>query len=620
MATSRQSLNVTELDFDQIKKNLITYFSDVDSPFKDWNYSGSGLNVLLDMLAYNTHYNAVLAHMSINESFIDSAQLRSSVVSNAKLLGYIPSSNSAPLVTATVSFIRSAEGEAGSITSITLPKGSSFITKLNDVAYTYVTLDEEILPYDSGTGKFTKLISLYQGSLEKKTFQVNNVNANNAYQLDDSNIDLNTMIVKVYGTGNTSEAEVFTKFTDISAVDGNSAIYSIAENSLGLYEIKFGNGIFGKKLTNLSRIEVEYLSTGGSASNGATTFSFMDALPSYVTSNPAVAPAAASSGGNMRETIDSVRNNAPLSFITQNRAVTADDYKTLIYKNYSYAQSISVWGGEDNDPPQYGKAFISIKPYDPQLFLTASQKAEIKEMLKYKKVLSIIPELVDPEYIYITLDVLFKYNKNAANVSKGELETGVRSVISQYNVTNLESFNGVFRQSALSRQIDTYSPAILNSLVRVFVSNTFTIDPENPLKTTIKFGTSLVPEQGQVIIGCTPWISKGVNIYLGDEEGSTTSTRNIYTYYIQDGQRVKLAYSIGSLDMKTGIMVLEALYADYLVNVTIDLIPDSNDIAPNKNQLLIIKDNNVNVSGEVDAIAVGGSSRSVEYVTFKRDR
>ena len=618
MALTRQNLNVTELDFDAIKQNLIDYFSNVDSPFRDWNFTGSGLNVLVDALAYNTHYNAVIAHMGVSEAFIDSAQLRSSVVSLAKLLGYTPRSYVAPTSTVNISFTAK---DSNSPSSITIPKGSSFATTINDRRFVYVTVDEHILILNSGKYEKNNIV-LKQGSYQTKRFQVNNLAERPviSYEIDDSNIDLSTLIVKVYSSISSSTADIYSVIEDIAGVNENSLIYFISENTDGNYQISFGNNIIGKQPSNLSVIEVSYLITDGSVSNGSSIFTFAGTLPNGIIRSPIVTTTSVATGGNTNESIESVRYNAPLSFITQNRAVTPDDYKNLIFKNFSEAQTVSVWGGEDNAPPVYGKVFISIKPHGADV-LTTDQRNRIVEYLKGKKVMSIFPELIDPEYLTLTLDVFFKYNKNMITLNNGQLENAIRDVIQKYNDNTLQSFDGIFRYSALTGGIDKYSPSILNSHVRVFVTKSVTFNPDSIEKKSVKFSTRLIPDDGSVIIGCTPFKSGGVETFLGDELNPNDQVnRRVYTYYYKNSIKTKLNPNVGTLNIDTGLLQLNEIYPDEEVDVIIDMMPASNDIAPKRNQLLRIDMSRLYVKGEVDTVAIGGSSRSIDYSTFKRDR
>ena len=460
-----------------------------------------------------------------------------------------------------------------------------------------------------------------QGSYQTKRIQVNNLQpkASITYEIDDEKIDLSTLIVKVFPSPTSTVAEIYTQIEDVTGVNENSTIYFINENTNGNYELSFGNNVFGKKPGNKSIIEVSYLLTDGNEANGCNSFVFTDALPTGVIRTPIVSTSSVAAGGSVKESIESVRYNAPLSFITQNRAVTADDYKNLLFKNFSDAETISVWGGENNDPPVYGKVFISIKPSGADV-LTETQRDSIVNYLNGKKVLSITPELVDPEYVKLTLDVFFKYNKNLISRNQGELENDIRGVIQNYNDTYLQSFDGIFRYSALTGAIDKFHPSILNSHIRVFVSKTFSLDPFAIEKKRINFATRLIPDDDKVIISSSAVKIGGLDVYFGDKPSSDPVRRTIYLYYYKNAVLTVLNDNVGTLNIETGLLELNEVFPDIFTNVTLDLMPASNDIAPRRNQLLQIDMSRLFVRGEVDTVAVGGSSRAIDYNTFKRDR
>lgn len=618
MALNRQSLNVTELDFDQIKANLIGWLSDADSPFRDWNFAGSGLNKLADVLAYNTHYNALQAHFAVSEGFMDSAQLRSSVVSLGKLLGYTPRSYAAATAVISLSFLPKDINK----NSIILPKGTTFVSSLNDNRQTFVTDNEHILRLNSNNEYSISRIKIKQGFYQTKRFQINNISQSKiiSYEIDDTNIDLSTLVVRIYPSASSSVSDVYTKIEEISGVNENTKIYFISENANGNYQISFGNDVIGAKPNNLSVVELTYLVTDGPSANNVSSFSFVDTLPDGVLRAPTIITDEESIGGNINEGIESIRYNAPLSFISQNRAVTPDDYKNLIFQKFSEAETISVWGGEDNEPPEYGKVFISVKPKGANV-LTPSQKVNILSYLKTKKVVSIFPQLVDPQYLSLTLDVLFKYNKNLLLSNTGQLENGIRNVVKDYNDIRLQSFNGIFRYSSLTSAIDNYSSAVLNSHVRVFVSKKVILNPNDVNKKTIEFSTPLIPDDGHVIISCSPFKVNGIEVFINDEEIiGDQYNRNLYTYYYKNAIKTKLDANVGTLNIETGLMMLNEIYPDEYTEIMIDLIPASNDIAPKRNQLLQIDMNRLFVRGDVDIVAIGGSSRTIDYTTFKRDR
>lgn len=622
MQIPTQSVNVTELDFDQIKANLIEYFKAGDSPFKDWDYAGSGLNMLLDVLAHNTHYNALLAHMAVNESFIDTAQLRQNVVSAAKLIGYTPRSYSSAKAQINVT----ATPRNTSLNEYVFPAGSTFSSNITDLSksqtYKFTNLNDIVCTKNSSGDLVANDIDLHQGTLVKKRIQINSTRSNSEYIIDDKNIDISTLKVAVYQTGRSEINEVYSLFTDVNIVDATTPIYFLYENYNGNYVITFGNGVFGKKPDNLNVLELIYLVTDGAGANSSNIFSYSDFFDSTQLTRVSLNTVASAVGGSDRESISSIKYNAPLQYVSQNRAVTADDYKTLVHSYLTNVKSVAVWGGEDNDPPQYGKVFISAKKSDSSSVLTSNEKQGLLTYLSDKKVLSIFPEIVDPEYVDIVLDVLFKYNRNLTTYTKTQLETKVKENISIFNSQYLESFDGVFRHSFLSKTVDGTSPAILNSLIRVFVSKSFILVSGQPQKITLKFGTSLTVDDNIAIVNSTGWVYDGVEYYIGEEAHPTLpDIRLLYVYYYDaDDKAIIRNKEVGTLTLSTGVMEIEPLLADTDTTMIIDVIPLSNDLAPKRNQLMRIDTTRLNVYGEVDLIAVGGSNRSVQYNTFSRDR
>lgn len=470
-------LNVTELDFDQIKANLKAYFLRQDSPIKDWNYDGSGLNMLLDVLAYNTHYNAVLAHLNLNESFIDTAQLRSSVISQAKLLGYIPGSVKAATVNVYSVFSSSGTPTAGS--SLTIPAGAKFTGTGPNGSFTFVTQAAQVATLSTASNYATYL-PLIQGVYRTQTYQVDNTLANQRFTIDDPSVDITTLKVNVYENQNITSPIPYRSIADfianngndISNVKGTSEIYYLSLNSNGTYEITFGDGIIGKALNNLNVVQVRYISTQGVIANGLSSFVYADSTLSgsdgVPTLSPAVTTLSYSAGGADQESIDSIRLNAPASLIAQNRAVTANDYIALLQRQNTSITSANVWGGEDEvvyDPTNAakyaGKVFIS---YTSSTALTSS---DVINKLKPFKVMSVTPIYYAADYVLLCLSVNLKYNPNLTTQGASDLASTGTGVINAYNSASLQNFTGVFRHSNLLRQIDTSDVSVLNSDIQV---------------------------------------------------------------------------------------------------------------------------------------------------------
>ena len=436
MATN---LKVTELDFADIKENLKAFLKQ-QTEFNDYDFDGSGMSVLLDVLAYNTHYNAMNAHFALNEAFLDSAQIRGNVVTRAKLLGYVPRSILSPRATVTITV--DVSGESGTIpTTLTLPRGTKLKTLIGGEEFQYVVLDNHTAPLESNKFIFSN-ITICEGSFREIKYRVDNDIENQKFQLSDDHADTSTLRVRVQENEESTAFDIYTKFESLSTVNEETKTYYLQQNSNEYFEIYFGDGVTGFKPTNNNIVTLDYVITKGDESNGAgdavnsaTGFSAVDNVGGFSTIT--ILTNALSAGGVEEETSESIRFNAPLTFTSQNRAVTADDYAAIIKKSFANIDSISTWGGEDQDPPEYGRAYIAIKPLLSQT-LTEDEKSEITGViLKGKNVVSITPEIVDPNFTNLELDVFFKYNPNLTDRSSTDLQTVVRDTIKDYNFNNL---------------------------------------------------------------------------------------------------------------------------------------------------------------------------------------
>lgn len=641
MIKTGQQLKVSELDFDQIKLNLIDYFKNSETGFTDWDFEGSNLNTIIDMLAYNTHYNAMLAHMAINESFIDSAQLRSSVVSAAKLLGYIPRSRSAAKIEFNSVNVPRKTNNSSVITRFSVTRGTSLTTIVDGRSYAFTVLDdlcELVLNEQSQSfqlGNNQKLIA-YQGILRSQSFSANARNVYSTYEIIDENIDLNTLRVRVFDDASSETFSVYRAYSDITTVTSNSLVYFINENSKGRYELTFGNGIFGKKLDSGNIIEIDYLITDGFIANGLNgTFNFISP-PEGSDSNiiteyqqgRAIA-ANKSSGGNDRETVEALKINAITGFTTQNRAVTADDYRNLLISRFNF-RNISVWGGEDNDPPVYGKVFISAANVNSTTGTIAAladyDKMQVYDYLKSKKILSITPEIVDPEFCNIVLDVFVKYNPNISRLNPSDIRQLLTSNISQYDQDILNQFDGIFRYSQFMRMIDNSNTAILNSNIRVYLSQKITVSElTNNNDYSIKFGAKCMADDNRALVSVfsnKPWIVNGEIYYIGDEPTANKNIYNLYLYIIEKSERKRIK-NIGSFNLDQGLIEIRNLpEADDGEDVIITLIANSysNDIAGKRNLLLTIDMENLNIDVTPDVISQAGNSRAIDYTTVPKER
>ena len=421
--------NVTELDFDQIKNGLKTYLSS-QSKYNDYDFEGSGMSVLLDILAYNTHYNAMIAHLALNEAFLDSAQIRGNVVSHAKLLGYTPRSTSAASATINI-VVNNPIGTPIPIT-LTLNRGTKLTSIIDGKEFGFIVIESRLAVYNSSTNTFTfENVIIKQGTFKSLNYRFDKYNLNQKFVIPDEYIDTTTLRVRIRENDNSTSYTMYTLFGSLVDIGSASKVYFLQENSNGKYEIYFGDGVIGYTPQTDNIVELEYVYTSEDIANGARTFAFSGDIEGN--SDITINTASTSTGGAERENIESIRFNSPLTYITQNRAVTADDYRAIILREYADIEAISVWGGEDSNPPDYGKVYVSIKPKTGDVLDDTQKSYIIQNILSGKNVVSITPVIVDPEYTYIKLETFFKYNPNLTDLTKAELESSVRNIISTYN-------------------------------------------------------------------------------------------------------------------------------------------------------------------------------------------
>ena len=619
------AIKLTELDFFQIKTNLKDHMKSLQGAgkFTDYDFDGSGMAVLIDLLAYNTHYNALNANMAINEVFLDSAESRNNVVSHAKMLGYVPRSKTAAFAKVDITVL----SPIGNPSSLILNRGTQFSTIINEKQYIFTTLDATSIAPNNGVYKFENII-LSQGILKSFEYQVDSFDSNQYFKIPDLNVDRDTIVVKIKDNLPAVSYDTYILAKRFTSINTNSKAYYLQEGLDGNYEIYFGDGITSKKLIGGNVVTIEWLSTDGVSAIGASVFNLIDTISGNV--NVAIATINKSAGGADRETKESIKFNAPLTYIAQNRVVTPDDYKSAILENYSNVESISVWGGEHNDPPQYGKAYISIKPKNGE-FLDDIEKQKIKDqILKPRNIVSITPEIIDPEYTYLNLEVVFKYNPALTDLTAGELRQLVIKVISDYNDSDLKQFDGVFRQSKLSRLIDTCNPSILNTTCRVFMKKRFNPILNSARRYQINFAGPLYSTRSnEKILKSTAFVFNGVTSYIQDKpqilgendiHSDVGGTHTLELYKILNNTKIVTVTDIGYLIATTGTVVLNAFNISAYDGEGIELVvmPDSNDVAPNKNQLLQIEMNNVSVTPEIDTIATGGTPAGVDYKTIPR--
>lgn len=469
----------TALDFDNIKNNLKTYLA-AQPQFTDYNFEASGLSNILDVLAYNTHINALIANFALNESYLTTAQLRSSVVSIAEGIGYVPDTDTSAQAKLNISFTST---QAGRDAEIYLPAYTQFTTEVDGTTYTFQTV-ERFRAVDDGTGFYEFLteagsneIPVFEGTRRSKTFIVGEYEDNPVYIIPDTTLDSTTVAVNVFESVTGTQFTTYQNIINATAITENSTIYILKEAPNGYFELSFGDGeTFGRSPVAGNKIIVDYLSTNGVLANGGTTFEAVEQLVAGgVTATLSVITRSISTGGRAKESIESIRKNAPFQYATQNRMVTAQDYASLILKNYSnLIQDVKAWGGEDNLDPEFGAAYVSILFNDNVTEQTkARTKIQIVDLAEQLAILSFRVRFLDPEITYVEVDNFFQYNPRLTPLTLNTIQTNVREIIQTYFDNTVGGFEEAFRRSNLLTLIDESNSAILSSRANIRMQKRF---------------------------------------------------------------------------------------------------------------------------------------------------
>jgi len=627
---TKGKMSITELDFDQIKGNMKTYLKG-QSQFTDYDFEGSGLNILLDTLAYNTHYNAFLANMLANEMFLDTAQKRNSVASHAKALGYTPISIKAP-----TAYLKVQVNNA-STANITMPEGYSFNTSIQGVTYQFVNTTERIIQPASGIYVFgaTSGIPVYEGTWTTTRFTVDVNNSDQRFILPNAGVDISTLKVQVQNSVSDTTISTYTAATSLVDITGTTQAYFIQETVDSEWQIYFGDGVVGKSLIDGNIVILKYVITNGTDANGAVSFTADGGISGFADITTTTMTAAA--GGADAETLDSIKYNAPFSYAAQNRTVTAKDYAAIIPTIYPNVESIAVWGGEYNNPAVYGKVYISIRPKAGNT-ITQATKTSIVASLEDYNVASVTPVILDPETTKIVPTVNFKYNNTLTEKTKESLAALVTTAMTAWSDDNLEKHEAIFRYSKFTTMIDEVDPSILSNITTIKMSKTFLPTLTVATKYTITFENALYnPHSGHAAstAGTTAggilsssgfkYTDDTVNVYYYEDDGAGL----VKAYYISGTSKVYKAAAVGTITYTTtgtvtgGTIVLTKENIASVENydgatqtyIKLTTQPDSNDLVPVRNQVLEIDTYNMSVTGEADTVAAGASDGGTQYST-----
>ena len=588
------NLRVDELNFEGIKDNFKRYLQSQDQ-FRDYNFDGAGISVLLDLLAYNTYYNSFYLNMVASEAFLSTAQKRNSVVNLANSLNYVPRSTSSASITGTLALTVS-----GSPASINIPAFTKFVGSVDGTSFIFSNVDSKTI--FSASGVFSDSITLKEGSVITTRYSVVAADPDQRFLIPNAKVDTTTLVVTVLNSAVDSTTRTFTLSENLVEIDSTSLVYFLQESEDGQYEIKFGEGTFGVALDNGNIVVLRYLVSNGALANDINALTYSDSIASVLTAtftanDPAI-------GGANRETPAQIKFNAPKSYEAQNRVVTAEDYKSLLLSQPT-VNSVVVWGGEDNDPPTFGKVFIAIKPTTGDV-LTATEKINlINSVIKPKKVLTIQTEIVDPDYIYIEVSTSVNYDAKKTSLSADSVKALVLATIQNYSLTDLDTFGTYFRYSKLSRLIDVSERSILSSVttaqmrkeldVQLGVGTRYEINFSNAIDNATNGRPSTQPSGvGNKVTSNSFTFGGFSDCFLEDNNGV------IRIYRVLGIENIPVSVNAGSIDYDTGKIILTNFaptsFDDGGTTLEITAAPQNKDILPLRGQILSIRTADIDIT------------------------
>ena len=578
------SLSVTGLDFETIRANLRNYMA-ARPEFADYDFEDSALGTLLDLLAYNTYYMGYYANMAANEGFLDTAQLYESVASHAKVLGYLPYSNQGPTANVKISYTLPVANST--LRAITINKNTKFKSTVNGVVYSFVTPKAYTVSANSTNG-FTSYLDLVEGTLLVHRYLY--TTANTSFVVPNISADTRSFDVTVTTSGNT---QTYLQASDLLTSNSSSKIYFIEPDRGGKYKISFGDGYVGKQPAYNSTVSLTYRVSNGSRSNGARTFTAIGSVGGYSTFTLSTIDAA--TGGASRESIESIRSNAPRAYEAQNRAVTINDYSSIILKNNTDLKAVSTWGGEDNDPPIYGKIYISVIPSEGTLIST-DRKNRIKENIRKYNVQSIGVVIVDPTYLYIVPDVSVRYDPLATTLNAQDIASAVATSIVAYEQTNLNRFGDKFRFSQFLRSVDLSDTSITTSSAVIRGQKRFVASTVSANRYVINFNTSIHhPHDGHVYaVSSSSFTYNELTAYFDDD-----GYGNLRVYSLIGNERSYINSSIGTVDYSLGTITIDSFLptatenANSEINITVSL--NDPNVSGIRNQIILLSGATISV-------------------------
>ena len=613
---SSHRLDISELDFQNIKGSLKRFLSN-QNEFKDYNFEGSSLAILLDLLAYNTHYLAYNTNFVANEMYLDTAQLRSSVASLAKLVGYTPNSARAPIADLKLVI------NDGTGSTITIPAGTKFTSSIDGLTYSFVSIaDKTVQPVD---GIYTaQSLNVYEGTYVTYNYTYASADIDQRFLIPSDRADTTTIKVVVQNSSADTTQNTYTRATSITELDGTSKVFFLQEAEDGQYEIYFGDGVIGKKLDDGNIINISYVVTNKTEANGATSFSLSGSISGFT--NITVTVNSSAQGGAEPESLQSIKKNAPDFYSSQDRAVTVEDYKLKVKQLYANTQSVSAWGGENAETPFYGRVYISILPTSGSN-LTESTKARIVTDLKKYSVASVTPVIIDPEITNVLLTTTVKYDEKSTAKVADTIKSDVITTITNYNLNTLQKFDTIFRHSKLTGLIDDTDESILSNITTVRMRKSFVPTIGSSAKYTINYANALYnPHSGHAsteggILSSTGFKIDGdtTNVWYLDDDGQG----NVRRYRMDGSVRSYGNSTQGTINYTTGVVEINSLNVSNIENVRgaastvieVTVKPNSNDLVPIRNQILEIDVANSSVTVEADTLVGGSANAGIGYTT-----
>jgi hypothetical protein len=596
---ANNAIRVSDINFDQIKTNLKAFLSD-QNEFLDYDFESSTMSVLLDLLSYNTYYNAFYLNMVGNEMFLDSAQLRNSVVSRAKQLNYIP--RSARGATASVNVSVDPDG---SPTFFTVAANTKFTTTIDGTSYTFVTSDATSLT-PSSNGTFSGSLNLVEGEPLQQRFTVSTTSPVR-YILPNDNVDTTSFTVRIQESSSNTSIATYNLNNDISAANSISEIYFIQENEDNKYEVYFGDNVFGKKPKDGNIVIVDYRVVNGSTVNGANNFS----------GDFTVTTTSAAQGGAFQESIESIKYNAPFKFQAQDRLVTSSDFKNIILAENGDIQAISVWGGEENTPPVYGKVFISVKPTSGPI-ISATRKSTLQTTLKDRSIVSVETEFVDATYLYINPSITVRYNPRTTSLSASELNTKIQNALISFEANNLGTFGNKFYVSNLTEVIRASDNSFVSADIPFTIEKRF-VPTTNAINTyQVQFNNAIHhPHDGHLgAVSSTGFTIGDETVYLEDD-----GIGNLRTFILVTGNKITRNKNFGTVNYGSGLItIFNTLITGYVGDaISIKMKPQESNIFGIRNEILLVSgasvatvDNDTNnTTSTVGAVATNGTTTTV---------